>query len=107
MFPDLPLTIADVGGLERTWDVVYCSGVIEHVVDTDEFLDKLLGATGKLLFVMAPFNENPILVPSHLHTITKKTFKKHKPKSIQIIKSNVWRPHDRKNYKMILATFKK
>lgn len=106
--PEIPLTINDVGNItDRVWDVVYCSGVIEHVPDTDAFMDKLLQVTGKLLFVMAPYKEDPILVPSHQQTITEKNFKKYKPVKMITLKSNVWRPHDRENYKMILAVFKK
>lgn len=107
--PEIRLTISDIGNVKegQTWDIVYCSGVIEHVENTDDFLTKLLRITGRLLFVMAPYNENPITIPAHIQTITEETFAGHGPVKTHIFKSSVWRPHDRQNYKMILAIFKK
>lgn len=107
--PELKLTISDIGNVpdDQTWDIVYCSGVIEHVENTDDFLNKLLRITKRLLFVMAPYNENPITVPSHIQTITEETFANHSPLKTHVFKSCVWRPHDRQNFKMIMATFKK
>lgn len=107
--PELKLTISDIGNIPdgQTWDIVYCSGVIEHVENTEDFLDKLLRITDRLLFIVAPYNENPITVPSHIQTITEETFANHGPHKTHIFKSCAWRPHDRQNFKMILATFEK
>lgn len=50
--------VADIYGLNRTYDIIVCSHVIEHVPNPEQFVDRLLEMSRGIVVVCAPFEEN-------------------------------------------------
>jgi len=59
----MQLTAAAYGNIAEPWssqgkcDLVYCSNVIEHIENLDEFLNTLANQSSRYLVILAPYNE--------------------------------------------------
>lgn len=103
MYPRVNYRVADLYELEdKTWDIVFCSAVVEHVPNPKEFCEQLVRVCKGFAFVYVPYNEiNPI--PSHINTFTEKFFDDFNVIATNIIKSIAWHPGKPED-RMILAT---
>lgn len=101
---DYPLVNFSVGDirsvpLTKQWDIVYCSNVIEHLVDPVPLIADLLNHSDGWAIIYAPYEEINLSL-GHASTITEDTFKQFDPVTIEIRDSLAW------NGKQILALFK-
>jgi len=101
---DYPLVNFQVGDirnipLTKQWNIVYCSNVIEHLVDPIPLIADLIAHSDGWVIIYAPFEEFDLSL-GHASTITEDTFRKFDPVSIEIKESLAWKGQQ------ILALFK-
>jgi len=104
-FPKVKYINADAFSLGRTFDIVYCSHVIEHTTDPQEFIQKILNITGKFAIFYAPYKESNRSA-AHRSEITEETFEGFKVHSSEIVKSYGWNGH-RPDFNCILTVVSK
>lgn len=75
---------------KKTWDVAYCSNVIEHLEDPVAFLADVAKRISGYVVVLAPYREESPLSPGHLARIDERTFDPFVVKSIKIIQTPAW-----------------
>lgn len=75
---------------EKTWDIAYCSNVIEHMEDPASFLSNVARRVSGHVVVLAPYREAHPLSPGHLVQIDEQTFDGFDVKSIQVIQTPAW-----------------
>lgn len=62
-YPDLTFTSNEAE--LTTYDVVYCSNMLEHVQNFQEYMHKQAALARKYYVVVVPWDEGPALVPHH------------------------------------------
>ena len=89
--PEVNYQVKDLYDLPpKSWDIVVCSHVIEHVPEPEKFIAKLREICRGFAFVFSPYNENP-LIPGHINTITEVDYAP-LPCETHLIKSMGWHP---------------
>ncbi|NQV00368.1 MAG: class I SAM-dependent methyltransferase [Parcubacteria group bacterium] len=100
--PLLNYFVADVYDLpSNKWDIVFCSAVVEHVPNPQDFCKELIRVCKGFVFIYVPYNEIN-RIPSHINKITEDFFAEFNIESLTIIKSMAWHPAIPDD-KMILA----
>ena len=89
-FPSVNYIVGDAFGLGRTWDIVVCSHVVEHVREPAPFIRRVVQLAKRFAVFYAPYDERE-RIPGHLNTITEELFQPFSPLEIQIVKSMGWR----------------
>jgi SAM-dependent methyltransferase len=74
-----------------TYDVLIASHVIEHVDDPAEFVREMQSRCTGVVFVFAPFDEQPPLSEGHVNTFTKASLEALGATKIDLIHSMGWR----------------
>ena len=90
LYPKVDHKVGDLFDLpSRTWDLVVCSHVIEHVEEPRPFIDKLLDICKGFAFIYSPFEERE-RIPYHLSTITRDTYAGIERCRLEVLKSMGW-----------------
>ncbi len=101
-YPKVKYIVQDVTQLPaNTWDIVFCSHVIEHLEDPRQFCAELVRVCRGFALVYAPYNEIN-RIEHHLSTITESTFEGFNTISLDVKKSMAWFA-DKPSEKCILA----
>ena len=101
-YPKINYRVADVFDLpERSWDLVVCSHVVEHVAEPRPFIDALRRICRGFAFVYSPFAEID-RIGGHQSTITDETYAGIPGCQLEHIKSMGWHP-DRPEDQCLLA----
>lgn len=74
----------------KTWDLVICSHVIEHLSDPIPFIEKLRRLTSKYAIIACPYNEKE-LRQGHLQTINSDLISKLNPLEYHVYTNFCWR----------------
>lgn len=89
--PHVEYLSADVFDLERQWDVVICSHVVEHVPSPLDFVAKLRGIARKYIILAFPYGEDPgELSVGHINSLDHKFLRTLSPSSYQIYEGLFW-----------------
>jgi 2-polyprenyl-3-methyl-5-hydroxy-6-metoxy-1,4-benzoquinol methylase len=75
---------------DRSWDLIICSHVIEHVPDPKVFLDQLKRLSRRDIIVACPWNEDPITTKGHVNTIDKAFVRSVGASSLKIFTNFMW-----------------
>lgn len=68
--PHVEYLSADVFDLERLWDIVICSHVVEHVPSPLDFVAKLRSIAKRYIILAFPYCESPSeLIPGHINSL--------------------------------------
>jgi len=100
-YPLVNFSVGDIKDVPRTkqWNVVYCSNVIEHLLDPIPLIADLIDHSDGRVIIYAPYAEVNLSL-GHSSTITEETFKQFDPVSMEIKESLAWEG------RQILALFK-
>jgi 2-polyprenyl-3-methyl-5-hydroxy-6-metoxy-1,4-benzoquinol methylase len=89
--PDVAFIKSDVFDVrDRTWDLVICSHVVEHVPEPLQFLRRLQALARRDVIVATPWNENPITTKGHVNTIDKALVRQAGARDLQIYTNFMW-----------------
>lgn len=89
--PEVNYHVKDLYDLpSRSWDIVVCSHVIEHVPEPRRFIEKACDICRGFAFFYSPYDEHP-LIPGHINRITEADFAS-LPAETHRIKSMGWHP---------------
>lgn len=91
---DYPLVNYQVGEIgsypvEKKWDIIYCSNVIEHLENPKLLISELVSRARDWVILYAPYREVS-LSPGHLTCVTEELFESFSPESIDINPSLAW-----------------
>lgn len=101
-YPKISYRVADIFDLpDRSWDLVVCSHVVEHLADPRSFIDALRRICAGFAFVYSPYAEID-RIAAHLSTITDHTYDGIPNCQLERIKSMGWHP-DRPEDQCLLA----
>jgi 2-polyprenyl-3-methyl-5-hydroxy-6-metoxy-1,4-benzoquinol methylase len=75
---------------DRSWDLIICSHVIEHVPEPKAFVAKLQQMARRDVIVACPWNENPITTKGHINTIDKAFVRSVGAKDLKIFTNFMW-----------------
>jgi hypothetical protein len=97
----------DIFKLQRSYDIVLCSHVIEHVPNPAEFVGRLREISKGTLLVQAPFDE-PVegRTKGHINSFTMSDLEAMEPESIELIESPAWGAFMEPRYKVFVAQFR-
>lgn len=96
--------IADIFELDRSFDVVICSHVIEHVVRPVRFCRRLQQLARDAVFVVAPYNEpRDQLSSGHRNVIDEQLLGQLQPTDTTIVNSPGWGAFRDPPYEMVIA----
>lgn len=92
MYPKVKYSVTSLEKLPpKHYDLVYCSHVIEHLRDPQEFARKLMRVCKGFVFIYTPYKEVE-RIAGHLSTITEEVFAGLPVESMKIMPSMGWRP---------------
>lgn len=98
------LIIDDIYRLDRRFDIVICSHVIEHVPYPEDFVRRLQQIAKNRVFLCAPYNEDrDTMSKSHCNIIDEFFINKFCPVNIDLIKSPGWGPFEIPERKIFVA----
>ena len=101
-YPLINYMVGDVHSLpDRTWDLVVCSHVVEHVEDPRHFIDRIRRICRGFAFVYTPYREIE-RIPDHLSTIDESTYAGIPNCELEVVSSMGWHP-DRPEDKCLIA----
>jgi len=91
VFNDIDYIVGDLFEYDRdrSWDLVFCSHVIEHIDDPRPLIEELQRRARHRVIVYAPFEENP-LGHGHFFSITREFLKSFDAESIEVVTSLAW-----------------
>lgn len=100
-YPLVNLLIGDIKDVApaKQWNIIYCSNVVEHLVDPTTLISNLVNHSDGWVIIYAPYQETNLTL-GHVSTITENTFRQFNPELIEIKESLAW------NGKQILALLK-
>lgn len=75
---------------DKTWDIIYCSNVIEHMTDPRSFIRAVLSHTKGRAIFLAPHDEQEPLSEGHLSKINADTFAEFDVETIQLFSTAAW-----------------
>lgn len=102
-YPLINYMVGDVHELpDRSWDIVVCSHVIEHMEDPRAFIDCLRRICRGFAFVYSPYREID-RIEHHLATIDESTYAGIPNCKFEVVASMGWHP-DRPEDKCLIAT---
>jgi 2-polyprenyl-3-methyl-5-hydroxy-6-metoxy-1,4-benzoquinol methylase len=84
------LVLADLPAGDN-YDILIASHVIEHVDDPTEFVREMQSRCTGMVFIFAPFDEQPPLSEGHVNTFTKSSLEALGATKIDLIHSMGWR----------------
>lgn len=89
--PEVEFFKSDVFDVKnRSWDLIICSHVIEHVPDPKAFVDQLKKLSRRDVIVACPWNENPITTKGHVNTIDKAFVRSVGARNLKIFTNFMW-----------------
>lgn len=88
--PDVEFILSDIFDLKRSWDLVICSHVIEHVDSPLRFMRQLQKIARSHVVLAAPWNEKPLVTQGHLNTIDKQLVRKAGGKDLSVFTNFSW-----------------
>ena len=95
---------ADVFKLDRRFDIVIASHVIEHVPDPLAFCRQLQEIASGVVFIATPFREpEATMTKGHLHSFDERFVERLAPTSFQIVRSEGWGRFMEPPYEMLIA----
>lgn len=81
----------DVFEMGRSWDIVICSHVIEHIVDTEGFIARLRTIANKYIVLAFPFAEDPNnLISEHVRSLDIGFLRALKPVRYEVYDGMFW-----------------
>lgn len=96
--------IGDIYSVEKTYDFVMASHVIEHVPEPLRFVRQLQKLSTKGTFVVAPYKERAdLLSPGHLNIFNEDILNALSATKIHIVKSRGWGAFLNPPYEMYIA----
>lgn len=88
--PDISAMTGNMFDLpEKSWDVVMCSHVIEHIEETENFIEQLCRIAKRYVFLACPYAETP-LSSDHCRTIDYNFFKSIGFLDVKVYESQQW-----------------
>lgn len=72
-YPQINFLVDNIDEINKCWDVVICSNVLEHFENPQIILEKLMNLNNHYLIIMVPFKEE-ILDPSHFYRFEDEDF---------------------------------
>lgn len=89
--PHVEYLSADVFDLERQWDIVICSHVVEHIPNPLDFVAKLRGIARRYIILAFPYCEDPSkLIPGHINSLDHKFLSAINPSRYEIYDGLFW-----------------
>lgn len=97
--------LVDVFEMDRTFDIVIASHVVEHVPDWLPFVQRLQDLSRGIVILCAPYQENPeTLTKGHINIIDDDFLAALQPANIEFMESPAWGQFMEPRYKMFVAT---
>ena len=89
--PEIEFILSDIYNLtDRSWDFSIASHVIEHVPDPLKFVHRLQEISKDFVIIATPWNENPIITPGHVNTISKELVRDMGARDLSIFTNYSW-----------------
>lgn len=97
----------DIFDMQRSYDIVIASHVIEHVPQWKAFVQRLREISRGVAIVCSPYRENPeMLTRGHCNIFDDEMIEEMKPDRVQLMESPAWGQFMAPPYKMFVATLK-
>jgi 2-polyprenyl-3-methyl-5-hydroxy-6-metoxy-1,4-benzoquinol methylase len=101
--PHVNHVIGNIFTLKKTFDVVLCSHVIEHVENPVYFVKRLVEIAKKRVFLAAPYMEEEPLASNHINIFDDKFLGAIGAARIEIVESVAWGLRSLQRKKMFIA----
>jgi SAM-dependent methyltransferase len=89
--PEVEFIKSDVFDVrDRSWDLIICSHVLEHVPQPEAFLQQLQKLSRRDVIVACPWNEDPITTKGHVNTIGKALVRKSGARDLRVFTNFMW-----------------
>ena len=92
-YPAVRYRVGDIFRMpaEESWDIIYCSNVIEHLEDPTALIRALQSRARGWLLLYAPLEEDPLSI-GHKFRVTEAWLRTFGPERIEIRRSLAWQP---------------
>lgn len=100
--------VSDISEINRTFDIVIASHVVEHVRNPVRFVEKLKLLSTGLVIICAPYDESPdAITDGHVNIIGDELISQFSPTAVDFVESPAWGQFMVPRYKMFIATIER